>query len=142
MILLTPRLVDPADCNQMPKALPGSETRKPDDFEFYLETILEAPRGQRTIWAGHGVYSGVEVGPVGRPLSVSGWLCTAAGCPDGKCASGQQAARRSRPEAGEADQLAAGAEPPIAASDISASERPDANHQGIRTEDGGTARKK
>jgi pilus assembly protein CpaC len=52
VILLTPRLVDPADCNQMPKALPGSETRKPDDFEFYLETILEAPRGQRPIWTG------------------------------------------------------------------------------------------
>jgi hypothetical protein len=45
LVLLTPRLVDPADCSQMPKALPGSETRKPDDFEFYLETILEAPRG-------------------------------------------------------------------------------------------------
>jgi pilus assembly protein CpaC len=52
VILLTPRLVDPADCNQMPKALPGSETRKPDDFEFYCETILEAPRGIRPIWSG------------------------------------------------------------------------------------------
>jgi len=52
VILLTPRLVDPADCSQMPKALPGSETRKPDDFEFYLETVLEAPRGQRPIWTG------------------------------------------------------------------------------------------
>jgi pilus assembly protein CpaC len=52
VILITPRLIDPADCSQMPKALPGSETRKPDDFEFYLETILEAPRGQRQIWNG------------------------------------------------------------------------------------------
>lgn len=56
VILLTPRLVDPADCHQMPKALPGSETRKLDDFEFYLESILEAPRGQRAIWEkGHYV---------------------------------------------------------------------------------------
>jgi pilus assembly protein CpaC len=53
VILLTPRLVDPADCTQLPKGLPGSETRKPDDFEFYMETILEAPRGQRPIWNGH-----------------------------------------------------------------------------------------
>src|SRR5256885_11429618 len=52
IILLTPRLVDPADCSQMPKPLPGSETRKPDDYEFYLETVLEAPRGQRQIWNG------------------------------------------------------------------------------------------
>jgi hypothetical protein len=27
--------------------LPGQETRSPDDFELFLERILEAPRGQR-----------------------------------------------------------------------------------------------
>jgi len=63
IILLTPRLVDPADCKQMPKALPGSETRKPDDFEFYLETVLEAPRGQRTIWAGGRYEPSWKAGP-------------------------------------------------------------------------------
>lgn len=63
IILLTPRLVDPADCKQMPKALPGSETRKPDDFEFYLETVLEAPRGQRTIWAGGHYEPAWKAGP-------------------------------------------------------------------------------
>jgi pilus assembly protein CpaC len=63
VILLTPRLVDPADCNQMPKALPGSETRKPDDYEFYCETILEAPRGSRTIWAGTEYIPAWKSGP-------------------------------------------------------------------------------
>jgi len=63
IILLTPRLVDPADCNQLPKALPGSETRKPDDYEFYCETILEAPRGTRTIWAGTEYIPAWKSGP-------------------------------------------------------------------------------
>jgi pilus assembly protein CpaC len=52
IVLVTPRLIDPADCGQMPKGLPGSETRRPDDFEFYLESVLEAPRGQRPIFQG------------------------------------------------------------------------------------------
>jgi pilus assembly protein CpaC len=52
IVLVTPRLIDPADCGQMPKALPGAETRRPDDFEFYLESVLEAPRGQRPIFQG------------------------------------------------------------------------------------------
>ncbi|MBM4068687.1 MAG: hypothetical protein FJ271_07045 [Planctomycetes bacterium] len=49
LILITPHLVDPLDCLQIPKLLPGQETRSPDDFELFLEGILEAPRGQRTI---------------------------------------------------------------------------------------------
>jgi pilus assembly protein CpaC len=49
LILVTPRLVDPLACNQIPKDLPGQETRNPDDFELFLEGILEAPRGQRTV---------------------------------------------------------------------------------------------
>ena len=73
IVVLTPRLVDPADCSQMPKALPGSETRKPDDYEFYLETILEAPRGQRQIWNGLRVHAGLEERPVGQHVPVCGW---------------------------------------------------------------------
>ena len=47
MILVTPRLVHPMDCNQVPKRLPGRETRSPDDYELFLEGILrKAPRGQ------------------------------------------------------------------------------------------------
>jgi pilus assembly protein CpaC len=47
LVLVTPRLVDPLACNQLPKYLPGQETRSPDDFELFLERILEAPRGPR-----------------------------------------------------------------------------------------------
>jgi pilus assembly protein CpaC len=82
IILLTPRLVDPADCKQMPKALPGSETRKPDDFEFYLETVLEAPRGQRTIWAGGHYEPSWKAGP-----SADLYPCYG-GCPGGNCQNG------------------------------------------------------
>lgn len=47
LILVTPRLVEGMACNQLPQYLPGRETRSPDDFELFLEGILEAPRGQR-----------------------------------------------------------------------------------------------
>jgi pilus assembly protein CpaC len=53
VILVTPRLVDALDCNQVPLRVPGKETRKPDDYELFLEGILEAPRGQRKVWNGH-----------------------------------------------------------------------------------------
>lgn len=49
VILVTPHLIDAMDCAQVPKVLPGQETRSPDDFELFLEGILEAPRGQREI---------------------------------------------------------------------------------------------
>jgi pilus assembly protein CpaC len=52
VILVTPRLVHQLDCNQVPKRLPGRETRSPDDYELFLEGILEAPRGQRKVWNG------------------------------------------------------------------------------------------
>jgi pilus assembly protein CpaC len=50
IILVTPHLVDAMDCRQAPKRLPGRETRSPDDYELFMEGILEAPRGQRTIF--------------------------------------------------------------------------------------------
>jgi pilus assembly protein CpaC len=52
LVLVTPHLVDPLSCNQMPKYLPGQETRSPDDFELFLERILEAPRGPRQVHDG------------------------------------------------------------------------------------------
>jgi pilus assembly protein CpaC len=52
LVLVTPRLVDPLSCTQMPKYLPGQETRSPDDFELFLERILEAPRGPRRVHDG------------------------------------------------------------------------------------------
>ncbi|MCE9530661.1 MAG: hypothetical protein K8T89_05960 [Planctomycetes bacterium] len=50
VILVTPHLVDPMDCNQVPGKLPGRESRSPDDFEMYLEGMLELPRGQRNVF--------------------------------------------------------------------------------------------
>jgi len=41
--------VDPQSCDQLAKSLPGQETRTPDDFELFLEGILEAPRGPRKV---------------------------------------------------------------------------------------------
>jgi pilus assembly protein CpaC len=49
LILVTPRLIDPLSCCQLPRYLPGRETRSPDDFELFLTNILEAPRGQREV---------------------------------------------------------------------------------------------
>lgn len=49
VVLVTPYLVDPQSCDQLPKLLPGQETRSPDDFELFLEGILEAPRGPRKV---------------------------------------------------------------------------------------------
>lgn len=52
VILVTPHLVDPMDCNQVPQRLPGKESRAPDDFELYLESMMELPRGQRNVFEG------------------------------------------------------------------------------------------
>jgi pilus assembly protein CpaC len=92
LVVLTPRLVDPADCSQMPKGMPGSETRKPDDYEFYLEAILEAPRGQRQIWQGGEYVPAWKSGPSANlyPCAGNGGCGTGAygGCADGKCGQG------------------------------------------------------
>lgn len=56
LILVTPRLIDPMACCQIPQYLPGRETRNPDDFELFLEGILEAPRGPRGICGPNGHY--------------------------------------------------------------------------------------
>jgi len=49
VILVTHRLVDPVDCTKIPRYLPGRESRSPDDFELFLEGIMEAPRGPRNV---------------------------------------------------------------------------------------------
>jgi pilus assembly protein CpaC len=113
LILVTPRLVDGIDCTKFPKYLPGRETRSPDDFELFLEGILEAPRGQRTINFPHG-YQGahksatngaglypcndafgvthgrggcVNCGGVGCGLPGCGQAgCSSGGCANGACA--------------------------------------------------------
>ncbi len=52
LILVTPRLVDALDCNQVPRRILGKETRSPDDYELFLESLVEAPRGSRQPWTG------------------------------------------------------------------------------------------
>jgi pilus assembly protein CpaC len=47
LVIVTPWLVDGMSCDQRPKMLPGEETRRPDDFELFLEGVIEAPRGPR-----------------------------------------------------------------------------------------------
>ncbi len=63
LILVTPHLVDPLACNQLPQFRPGEETRSPDDFELFLEGILEAPRGPREVCAGGHYQAAWKNGP-------------------------------------------------------------------------------
>ena len=42
LILVTPRLVDPMACTQLKPFMPGRETRSADDFELFMEGIMEA----------------------------------------------------------------------------------------------------
>lgn len=93
VILVTPYLVDPMDCKQAPCKLPGMETRTPDDFELFLELILEAPRGQREVfpnkkykpaWMNDSTADKFPCGGGYCPTS-----CTSGKC--GKCAKCQSA---------------------------------------------------
>ncbi len=102
IILVTPRLVDAQDCGQTAKVLPGQETRRPDDFELFLEGILEAPRGQREVFQGNHYVPAYKNGPSAEqyPCATNGPCgifsnrgvcntgCTTGGCATGNCASG------------------------------------------------------
>src|SRR5260370_20443718 len=90
-------------CGQVAgKLLPGQESRSPDDFELFLEGILEAPRGQREITFPCGYQPAYKSGPsAGQfPCGVSGANdglglscltghcgngCTKGGCSTGSC---------------------------------------------------------
>jgi pilus assembly protein CpaC len=74
IILVTPHLVDAQDCGQVAKILPGQETRRPDDFELFLEGILEAPRGQREVFQGNHFVPAYKAGPSGSqfPCATNG----------------------------------------------------------------------
>jgi|GEM_PF-1125453 len=65
VILITPHLVDPMDCRQVPQRLPGAESRRPDDYEFYLELMLELPRGQRNVFENKKYKAGYKNDPAG-----------------------------------------------------------------------------
>ena len=77
--------------------MPGKETRTPDDYELFLEGLIEAPRGQRRVWNGKcaGYNTAWKCAPAGFPC-VNG-VCepkgrlgdpTMAGGGSGGCASG------------------------------------------------------
>ncbi|MBN9523843.1 hypothetical protein J0H58_35925 [bacterium] len=75
VILVTPRLVHPMDCNQVPRRLPGRETRSPDDYELFLENILEAPRGQRKVWNGRCYNAAWKCDPSAAVFPCAGNVC-------------------------------------------------------------------
>jgi pilus assembly protein CpaC len=72
VVLVTPYLVDPMSINQVPKILPGQETRSPDDYELFLEGILEAPRGPRTPCPGGGYVPAFKNGPTSGTIPCAG----------------------------------------------------------------------
>jgi pilus assembly protein CpaC len=88
LILVTPRLADALDCTQVPNRVPGRETRNPDDYELYLEGLLEAPRGQRQVWNGRCYNAAWKCDPSGL-FPCKGNVCTgpagAGGCLTGSC---------------------------------------------------------
>jgi pilus assembly protein CpaC len=86
VILVTPRLVAPMNCDQVPHRLPGQETRNPDDYELFLESILEAPRGQRKVWNNRCYNAPWKCGPTAAIFPCVGNLCT--GGPQGTCSTG------------------------------------------------------
>ena len=86
VVLVTPYLVDPMDCKQAPCKLPGMETRKPDDFELYLETILEAPRGQRDVFPGKKYKAAWKNDPTADKIPCGG--DRGGDCGNGNCGSG------------------------------------------------------
>ena len=75
LILVTPRLVGPMNCDQVPKRLPGRETRNPDDYELFLENILEAPRGQRKVWNGRCYNAAWKCDPTAAIFPCVGGVC-------------------------------------------------------------------
>jgi pilus assembly protein CpaC len=99
VILVTPRLVEPMDCAQVPRRVPGRETRSPDDHELYLETLLEAPRGQRQVWTNHCYNAAYKCDVSANKYPCVGNVCTgptglltAGGCGAGGCATSHAAA--------------------------------------------------
>jgi pilus assembly protein CpaC len=85
VILVTPRLVAPMNCDQVPHRLPGRETRNPDDYELFLENILEAPRGQRKVWNGRCYNAPWKCDPTAAIFPCVGNVCTGPNGTTGSC---------------------------------------------------------
>jgi pilus assembly protein CpaC len=94
IVLVTPRLVDAMDCAQVPRRVPGKETRSPDDYELFIESLIEAPRGQRTVRSGGCYNPAYKCDPTVAGFPCQGNVCTGvngvgvagAGCATGNCA--------------------------------------------------------
>lgn len=86
LILVTPRLQEAMNCDQVGKRVPGKETRTPDDYELFLEGLVEAPRGQRKVWNGKssGYNTAWKCNPAGFPCANN--VCQPGG--GGACATG------------------------------------------------------
>jgi pilus assembly protein CpaC len=84
LILVTPRLQEAMNCDQVGRRVPGKETRTPDDYELFLESLIEAPRGQRKPWGGRGIgyHAAWKCNPAGFPCQNN--ICG----PTGGCAPG------------------------------------------------------
>lgn len=81
IILVTPHLVDPLDCAQLPKRLPGRESRMPSDYEFYLENLIEAPRGPRTVFENRRYKAAWKNDPSAAYYPCAGGNCGTAAAP-------------------------------------------------------------
>lgn len=88
LILVTPRLQEAMNCDQVGGRVPGTETRGPDDYELFLESLLEAPRGQRKPWGGRGVgyHAAWKCNPAGYPCVNN--VCGPTGAHGGDCSTG------------------------------------------------------
>ena len=113
LILVTPRLVEPLDCAQVPHRVPGRETRSPDDHELYLETLLEAPRGQRQVWNGHCYNAAYKCDPTSNRFPCSGTVCHGPAhlLTNGGCAAGTAAPAAAAPASLAAMPVTASTEP-------------------------------
>ncbi len=85
VILVTPHLVDPMSHDQLPKYLPGQETRSPDTYELFFEGILEAPRGQRVIRHGRDFEAAYKNGPTATQYPCGEGRGGIGGCASGAC---------------------------------------------------------
>jgi pilus assembly protein CpaC len=89
LVIVTPWLVDAESCNQRPNMLPGEETRRPDDFELFLEGIIEAPRGPRQVCQRlHYVPPWMSSPSAALFPCASRGNCGAGGCGVGACSAG------------------------------------------------------
>lgn len=92
LILVTPRLQEAMNCDQVGGRVPGKETRSPDDYELFLESLIEAPRGQRQPWGGRGAgYKAAwKCNPAGYPCqnNICGPNCAQPAGHTGGCATG------------------------------------------------------